>query len=601
MAYTPPAGDQANFELLVYTPPAGDAVNFDLSSAIPSERSSETQGIGTGSSERSSEVVGINFVPTKLAYRIIVHDENDALLGEFESFKALKFGKRLNNYGMAEFQILVNDPKLSELISLRRYSVHIYRKSGMDLVRVWAGQQALRSGSLDSKGLGWVTIRCFTWLELLNMRYTSANQVYTTVDAGDIGWDLIDRTQRQWVEANTGSIFPGTVVDDSSIGSETWGTEVNNIKLDDDQYVTFEPYAPAHLISHYLKMTNFGFSIPSEANILGIKVELQAFAENDSSIYIYSSDVRLVKAGTIQSNNRGDNQKWSSHSPIDENNILYYGSESDLWDDTTLTPSDINNSGFGIALSATGVGIADGFSNPGDLDYCKVAVYYEYPTDDPNGDFGITQGSIEATIDRDRTYQNDNVLDALLALTNVLSGFDAEITDDKVFNVYSTQGTDLTNSIILEYGKNIESVRIDEDFIHPVNRAIILGEAVGQDDLQRVERNETNSQDDFKIRESVDTEPTVSEIETLEDKGDAMLRKYIVPLLKVDINLVKGCAENITQFGVGDLIRLIVKYGLYDIDEEYRIFEWEVNYDQEGAETLSLILGRFTLPTPLFS
>jgi hypothetical protein len=54
-----------------------------------------------------------------------------------------------------------------------------------------------------------------------------------------------------------------------------------------------------------------------------------------------------------------------------------------------------------------------------------------------DGDFGITQGSIETTVDRDRTFNDKNIMEALVQLSEVNNGFDFEITDSKVFNVYS--------------------------------------------------------------------------------------------------------------------------------------------------------------------
>lgn len=438
MAYEPPIGTDANFELLSYTPPTGTEADFDFSGAIPSERDSEIQGkaevnnersseiTGSGTtndrnseitgkievgSERSSEIYGKRFIPLARTYRILVKDASGEFIGEFESFRALKFGKRLNNYGECSFEVPANDPKIASLVSLRLYTVWIYMQENAGTTLVWAGEQAARIGSLSNEGNNWCTIQCFDWLEQLNSRYTVFEKIFENEDQGDIAWQLIDETQ-----------------------------------------------------------------------------------------------------------------------------------------------------------------------NDGD-----------------HGDLGITQGTIEETTPRDKTFQNQNIMSAILSLSDVVSGFDFEITHDKVFNVYSILGQDKTNEIILEYGSNVDSCKILEDFTHPANRAIILGEIIGEDSLQRVERDDTASQETYGLREYVESESEPAEPGTFDDRGDAVNRKYGVPLIKLDLRMVRGSNPSITQFGVGDVIGVKIVGGIYNINEDYRVFEWEIDFGEDNAESLSLVLGKFTI------
>lgn len=391
--------------------------------AVDDQKDSEIHGVDNVSSEISSEVTGsipyserystirgkaqLNIART---YRILVKDQDGNLVGEFSSFRSLKFSKRLNNYGEASFEVSVTDPKASALVNLRVYTVWIYRQENADSVLVWAGEQAMRDVTIDNAGNGWVTIHCYTWLEQLNSRYTAEYVEFDGVDAGQIAWSLIDTTQ-----------------------------------------------------------------------------------------------------------------------------------------------------------------------------------------DDDDGDFGITEGTIEATVNRVRHYYNQNVMEAIINLANVISGFDFEITDEKVFNVASVLGEDKTNSVVLKYGQNISSVRITEDFVTPINRAIVLGQATDEDTLQRIDTNDTILQGTYKLREFVLNEMDISESTTFVDKGEALIRKYGLKLVKVEPELTKSSSVNITKFGLGDAIRLIVKYGVYDIDTEYRVFEWEVTYNSDNSENMSLVLGNFTL------
>ncbi len=304
--------------------------------------------------------------------------------------------------------------------------------------------------------------------------------------------------------------------------------------------------------------------------------------KGDVSHYAKDVNVKLIKAGTIQTTNKG-----TSLDRAETVTTTTYGGINDNWSDI-WTYSDINHSGFGVALSYLGKGsIINIYS-------VKITVYYKYPISMGNYDLGITEGTIEASMERDRTYNNQNIAEAIISLTGVIEGFDFEITDDRVFNVKTLIGEDKTESIILDYGSNILTCRITEDFSQPVNRAIVLGEVSDNLSLVRIEREEIVSQADIKLREDITTEWDVSETETLNEKGDAILRKLAYPLLKIDLDILPN-TPNITQFSLGDLIIVRIVKGFYNIKEEYRVFEWEVQYNSDGTEKLTLVLGKFTI------
>src|SRR5690606_12070025 len=128
-------------------------------------------GFAEDDDERGFEIFGAETVTKGVEYRILVRDENDEFIGEFETFQSLKWSKRLNNFGQAEFRILADDPKAQSLVSLRRYSVWIYRyKNGVEKL-VWSGEQAMRGATLREDRNNWVTIHCSDWLEKLRHRY----------------------------------------------------------------------------------------------------------------------------------------------------------------------------------------------------------------------------------------------------------------------------------------------------------------------------------------------------------------------------------------------------------------------------------------------
>jgi len=437
MAYTPPNGTNANFDFLSYTPPVGDNANFDFTDKLGAQILSELNGIqiansdvlseltGSGQSseilseltgfERSgseilSEITGVSDIPKKLGYRIIVKDSTGAIVGEVDAFRSVKFSKRLNDYGEAEFDMKVTDEKALSFVDLRKNTIEIYREDNLSNTLVWAGEQALCRAKLTETGNNWATIHSFTWFEQLYHRYT-----------------------------------PGSV----------------------------------------------------EYGAVGSEVDQGAIVED------------MI---------------------------------------------DVTN------------------------------------TDDPTK---ITIGTIVATFDRIRHYYSQNIAEAIINLANVIDGFDFEVTDAGAINIDSVIGTDKTDSVVFRYGHNIKNVDIIQDFTNPINRAIVLGEAVGETTLQRVERDDPTLQTTYGLREGRLQEMDVSGLSTLEDKGDAAIRKYGDVLLKVEFELIRNITPSIDSFTVGDAIRLIVQNGMYSIDEQYRVYEWEVVFDADSTEKLKLTLGKF--------
>lgn len=208
--------------------------------------------------------------------------------------------------------------------------------------------------------------------------------------------------------------------------------------------------------------------------------------------------------------------------------------------------------------------------------------------------YGITTGTIVPTQPRNREYSNQNVMEALINLSNVIGGSDFEINNAKVFN-WKPIGIDRSDSVIFEYGVNITDCTIDEDFSMPINRAIVLGQADETGDLVRADVDNTPSQTAIGLREYVDTEIDISETLTFTEKGEALIRKNVFPLIKIQTTHLPSVRPKITEFAVGDTVWLIIKNGIYDINEKYRIFEWQLNFRPDNTEQLTLVFGKFTL------
>jgi hypothetical protein len=124
---------------------------------------------------------------------------------------------------------------------------------------------------------------------------------------------------------------------------------------------------PGFSASTYLVATNFGFSVPRDATIRGIRVEIRM---REDHFLIWDWEVRLIRAGVRQ----GTDRSLDDDLP-DEYAYRYFGGPDDTWD-VSLTPEDVNSLDFGIALAV-------GTHSPpvtADVDDIRIGVYYDRPT-----------------------------------------------------------------------------------------------------------------------------------------------------------------------------------------------------------------------------
>ena len=162
-------------------------------------------------------------------------------------------------------------------------------------------------------------------------------------------------------QSTQGPLSPGTTVDDATVGNTAWATP-NNSQSSNDSYATFTTFSRGGT-SHYLKATNYGFTIPAGATINGILVETEA--KRTSSVP--TTDLRIVKNGSISST-----LKQISISTTEAYiSCPASGASSDLWGET-WTVSDINASGFGVVIG----NIINPISGTTSIDHIRITVYY---------------------------------------------------------------------------------------------------------------------------------------------------------------------------------------------------------------------------------
>lgn len=131
--------------------------------------------------------------------------------------------------------------------------------------------------------------------------------------------------------AGTGSNLTG-------VGSNAW-TSPGNIVSANGSYAYNNQGD-----TNYVRASNFGFTIPSTATITGVVVKIKRYCP--SSNRVNDTYLRLVNAaGVVSGNNKASSSYWPT-----SNTVATYGASNDLWG-LTLTPTDVNDVDFGVALA----------------------------------------------------------------------------------------------------------------------------------------------------------------------------------------------------------------------------------------------------------
>ncbi|KKL89783.1 hypothetical protein LCGC14_1911260 [marine sediment metagenome] len=187
------------------------------------------------------------------------------------------------------------------------------------------------------------------------------NQVLEFQGSRELPKDLI---------VSTTSSNPRTMADDNAVGTITW-SNVDNAKADDTSYA--DASITSATATHYLKATNFAFSIPTGARIDGIIVDILKVGvgppikdpANDSEVKIVKSD------GSIGTTNKAIATDWP---PNTSERTDTYGGAADLWGETWKA-SDINDTDFGVVISADRTTTLEGNPDP-KVDLITITIHY---------------------------------------------------------------------------------------------------------------------------------------------------------------------------------------------------------------------------------
>lgn len=155
---------------------------------------------------------------------------------------------------------------------------------------------------------------------------------------------------------------------DSPTGTLAW-SNASNVGGSDNNRATRA--MSGTVATEYLYAHDFDFDIPDGATVLGIRVEIErsrssGFLSNE----IRDNEVKIVRSdGTIGDENKAAGSNWPTSDAY-----ASYGDTTDLWEES-WTASDINDTQFGVVLSARGAS-SGGANRTAQVDHVRITVTY---------------------------------------------------------------------------------------------------------------------------------------------------------------------------------------------------------------------------------
>lgn len=168
--------------------------------------------------------------------------------------------------------------------------------------------------------------------------------------------------------ASTGYTLAGTGANNADAGTVAW-TNPGNITADDAAYASALNVVDGGT-TQYLHATNFGFAIPTGAQIAGVQFRVERYFVQDVSLFTTRDhSITLIVGGVRTGTAKTIAGAWPETTPA----VQTAGADNDLWG-CALTPAIVNSSDFGVALRAKhffSSGQGDFF-----VDYIQLNVHY---------------------------------------------------------------------------------------------------------------------------------------------------------------------------------------------------------------------------------
>ena len=146
-----------------------------------------------------------------------------------------------------------------------------------------------------------------------------------------------------WADSE-GPNNPATAVDDATVGTVVWLNPTNVFTSNDSR--ARAPLDDLDPQSHYLKATNFSFTLTNCTSVDGITVEIERREGNLDLPVVSDALVKIVRSGVIGGTDKAAAGAWPTTDAIKS-----YGGVADLWG-LSWTCGQITASNFGVVISA---------------------------------------------------------------------------------------------------------------------------------------------------------------------------------------------------------------------------------------------------------
>lgn len=207
-----------------------------------------------------------------------------------------------------------------------------------------------------------------------------------------------------------------------------------------------------------------------------------------------------------------------------------------------------------------------------------------------NGDFGFTFATITPTKDRDREYRLDNIMESLINMSNVIDGIDFWIDSNKVIHFASERGSDKTTQYVLEWGINVHTMQITDNFGSPANTVYGIGQSDGISQLIE-SYADSAARTTYLLREQTLSAIDVSESATLIAKAQDLVEKNKTAVRTIKVTQLPSTVPALDKINIGDSIGARVKKGRYDINSAFRVLGYESALGKDGEEWVEWILA----------
>lgn len=265
--------------------------------------------------------------------------------------------------------------------------------------------------------------------------------------------------------ASSALSVPGTVTSDSTVGTAAWtatgASLVADLAASDNSWALS---ALNNTTSRYLRASNWGFTIPTNAVITGIAVAVEKSRTTAGAPNVVDSRVHLVRRGVIMSSadNKATTTAWTGSDAT-----TTYGSDGDMWG-IPWVAEDINAWDFGFVISAVET---LGVAATARVDLVTITVYYTAgtlasPQIQAPGEvilFGQRYPLMPETDNAGRTIGPGKVRTSLASqpLQRIITNQDYGATSDPVISSYTI--SDLTGGM---------GLRRYQDTVKQINRTL---------------------------------------------------------------------------------------------------------------------------------